>query len=67
MELREGINFDKENYTENPLAKCEYENCAFRNCNFANADVATIKFIECEFARLQFEHGEVTSALRLKM
>src|SRR6266487_1853762 len=36
-------------FTENPLAKGEYENCTFLNCNFSGADLSEIKFSECEF------------------
>ena len=41
--------FDQKNFTQNPLAKGEYENCSFIECNFSNADIEDIRFLECEF------------------
>ena len=41
--------FDKINFTQNPIAKGEYENCTFINCDLSNSALANIKFIECEF------------------
>ena len=41
--------FDKQNFTETPLPKGEYESCVFQNCLFADGDLSSIKFIDCEF------------------
>jgi len=49
QEYIEDKTFEKIDYTQNPLSKCEYENCKFTNCDFSNSDLTDIKFIECEF------------------
>ena len=41
--------FDKNDFTQIPLAKGEYENCTFKNCNFAENDLSNFKFMDCEF------------------
>jgi uncharacterized protein YjbI with pentapeptide repeats len=41
--------FEKLNFSENPIAKGEYEHCTFVNCNFANADLTNRNFTACEF------------------
>ncbi len=41
--------FDKTDFTQQALAKAEYEYCHFTNCNFLNADLSEIRFINCEF------------------
>lgn len=42
-------NFDKLDYTQEPLAKGEYENSTFTNCNFEETNLNDIKFISCDF------------------
>ena len=42
-------NFDKLDYTQEPLVKGEYENCTFTNCNFEETNLNDIKFISCDF------------------
>ena len=42
-------NFDKLDYTKEPLAKGEYENCRFTNCNFEETNLNDIKFMNCDF------------------
>ena len=42
-------NFDKLDYTQEPLAKGEYENCRFTNCNFEETNLNDIKFMNCDF------------------
>lgn len=42
-------NFDKLDYTQEPLAKGEYENCTFTNCNFEETNLNDIKFMNCDF------------------
>lgn len=41
--------FDRENYTETPLARAEYDNCTFRDCIFSGAALGGIVFSECVF------------------
>lgn len=42
-------NFDKLDFTQEPLAKGEYENCTFSNCNFEETNLNDIKFMNCAF------------------
>ena len=42
-------NFDKLDYTQEALAKGEYENCTFTNCNFEETNLNDIKFMNCDF------------------
>lgn len=42
-------NFDKLDFTQEPLAKGEYENCTFTNCNFEETNLSDIKFMNCDF------------------
>lgn len=41
--------FDRNDFTQAPLPKGEYENCTFRNCDFSNTDLSNFKFTDCEF------------------
>ncbi len=41
--------FRKEDFSDNPLPKGEYEKCTFINCDFSNSDLSYVKFLECEF------------------
>lgn len=49
QELIEQQLFTKEDYTETPLPKGEYDTCNFRNCNFAGTDLSGIRFMDCTF------------------
>ena len=42
-------NFDKLDFTQEPLFKGEYENCTFTNCNFEETNLNDIKFMNCDF------------------
>lgn len=46
---REGINFNKEDFTVNGLPKGDYENCTFNHCDFSSGNLSGINFINCEF------------------
>lgn len=48
-------------YTENPLAKGDYENCRFINCTFSNSDLSMINFIECEFENCDLSMAKVNN------
>ncbi|MFC2186085.1 pentapeptide repeat-containing protein [Fulvivirgaceae bacterium LMO-SS25] len=48
-QLIEGETFSNINYTENLLAKGDYENCQFTNCNLSSVDLSNINFTECTF------------------
>lgn len=41
--------FDKNDFTQTPLTRGEYENCTFNNCNLADNDLSNFKFTDCEF------------------
>ena len=41
--------FERNDFTEKPLAKGQYENCVFSNCDFSDCELNEFKFIECEF------------------
>ena len=49
-ELIEQQLFTKQDYTETPLSKGDYDTCSFRNCNFAGTDLSGIRFLDCTFA-----------------
>ena len=51
--------FTKQDYSETPLAKGEYDNCNFRNCNFANSDLSGIRFMNCSFAGCDLSNVKV--------
>ena len=42
--------FSRQDYSETPLEKGEYENCLFRDCNFSGSDISEIRFMDCSFA-----------------
>lgn len=46
-------------YTENPLAKGDYEDCTFASCTFTNSDLSTINFAECEFINCDLSMAKV--------
>lgn len=48
-EYFEDEKFEKENYTEIPLARGTYEGCRFQHCIFSKANLSAIHFIDCEF------------------
>ncbi len=45
----EGKTFEKQDFTQTPLAKGEYEKCTFISCNFSEIDLSAINFSLCEF------------------
>jgi len=54
--------FSKEDYSETPLPKGEYDNCNFRNCNFAESDLSEIRFSNCTFAGCDLSNVKVTKS-----
>ena len=57
--------FTSMDFTENPLAKGEYENCAFLNCNFSGTDLSGIRFSAGEFISCNLSLAKlVDTALR---
>jgi uncharacterized protein YjbI with pentapeptide repeats len=53
----EGETYNGQHFTENGLAKGEYENCTFSNCVFSNGNLSEITFSECTF-----EHCDLSMA-----
>ncbi len=55
--------FEKQDYTQIPLAKGEYENCTFNGCNFSSADIVGIVFTDCTFSEcnLSMAHTKGTA------
>lgn len=41
--------FCKEDFTQNPPERGEYENCLFKGCDFSECDLSAFTFIACEF------------------
>jgi uncharacterized protein YjbI with pentapeptide repeats len=41
--------YDKQNFTETPLKKGEYENCSFTGCDFSNTGLSDVYFVDCSF------------------
>jgi fluoroquinolone resistance protein len=41
--------FEKEDFSQNPLPKGDYDYCTFIGCNFADGDLSEVRFLECEF------------------
>jgi len=54
--------FTKQDYTESPLPKGEYDNCNFRNCNFAGSDLSEVRFTDCSFAGCDLSNVNVIKA-----
>lgn len=42
--------FEKKDFTLEPLPRGTYENCSFLSCNLSNADLSAFNFIECQFS-----------------
>ena len=43
--------FVDEDFSQNPLAKANYEACEFIRCNFTQQDLSDCSFIECQFVQ----------------
>jgi len=53
--------FNKQNFTQNYLAKGEYDHCTFINCNFSDSSLANIIFLDCEFIDCNLSLTELAS------
>ncbi|NJB71740.1 uncharacterized protein YjbI with pentapeptide repeats [Saonia flava] len=58
----EDEHFKGENYTQNRLAKGEYEHCTFTNCNFSNGNLTNSSFLECEFIDCNLSNSNITAS-----
>lgn len=59
LEYTEQQLFSRQDYTETPLAKGEYENCNFRDCIFAESDLSGNRFVDCTFAGCDLSNVKV--------
>jgi fluoroquinolone resistance protein len=48
-DTRFDIQFDKQDFTQNPLPAGDYDNCRFHNCRFSNTDLSHFTFSDCSF------------------
>ena len=51
--------FTKQDYSETPLPKGDYDTCNFRNCNFAGSDLSGIRFMDCTFTGCDLSNATV--------
>ncbi|MFT3739909.1 MAG: pentapeptide repeat-containing protein [Breznakibacter sp.] len=49
MKYIESKAFEKQNFSDKPLPKAEYEDCTFTNCDFSDGDLSGIAFTDCSF------------------
>ena len=56
----EDKDFKNMNFSQDQLAKGDYENCKFENCTFSNADLSGINFSECIFEGCDFSLATIT-------
>lgn len=54
--------FLKKDYTDNLLAKAEYDNCSFTGCNFENANLSGIVFSQCTFTNCNMGNANVSGS-----
>ena len=59
QELIEQQLFARQDYTESPLPKGEYDTCNFRDCNFAGSDLSGIRFLDCTFAGCDLSNAKL--------
>ena len=52
--------FSRQDYSETPLAKGDYENCNFRDCNFSGSDMSGLRFMDCTFTGCDLSNARVT-------
>ena len=62
QELIEQQLFAKQDFTETPLPKGEYDTCNFRDCNFAGTDLSGIRFLDCTFAGCDLSNVKVNKS-----
>ncbi|MEP2669533.1 MAG: pentapeptide repeat-containing protein [Cyclobacteriaceae bacterium] len=53
---------ENKDFSNQSIAKHNYECCTFKNCDFANADLSECKFIETEFIDCNFSNANITRA-----
>jgi fluoroquinolone resistance protein len=52
--------FDKTDFTQEVLAKGEYEKCIFQSCNFSENNLSQFRFTDCEFVGCNLSLAKVT-------
>jgi fluoroquinolone resistance protein len=64
--MRKSLTEDREfkgvDFTEEPLAKGDYEGCVFNNCIFTNTDLSHVNFSECEFVNCDLSMAKLLNA-----
>ena len=51
--------FEKEDYTQQPLARGEYDGCRFESCDFSGCDLSGIVFVDCVFLACNMSMAEL--------
>jgi fluoroquinolone resistance protein len=51
--------FEREDFTQKPLPRGEYDNCVFLNCNFLNANLSNFIFSETEFKGCDLSNAKI--------
>lgn len=59
MELITDAVYIKQDYTNTPLPKAEYDNCNFTDCNFESASLTGIVFTDCSFQDCNISNANV--------
>lgn len=57
----EGKKYNNVDFSEEALAKGNYEDCTFANCNLANADLSDFNFIECSFEQCDWSVANIAN------
>ena len=52
--------FQDIDYSEQKLAKADYENCIFVNCIFSNTSLSEINFVECRFENCDLSMADIS-------
>jgi fluoroquinolone resistance protein len=60
LKIIENSTFERNDFTQIPLAKCEYENCNFIICDFSNSTLAGIAFLNCRFSGCNLSMTKLT-------
>jgi uncharacterized protein YjbI with pentapeptide repeats len=55
--------FEKVDFSQNPIAKGDYESCSFLYCNFSNADISNVNFSECQFTGCNLSMAKTTKTV----
>ena len=59
--MKENKTFENINFSDNSIAKGEYDGCTFIRCDFSNADLSNFEFMECEFIGCNLSNINLTN------